>query len=490
MGAPGRARTAATVALKRVPAMPARMPLAPPPVPSAEGPAERLDQPLDEDRLRSPQRLEAVDLDLEQPERGIERIGAAGDPRAERRERLEGGLDGRPVRVGIRVDEGRLRDEPMGAPERHPPPDAQRPGFRARVDDRARIPRPAAQDERAGREGLGGSRPGELEGEVRPVEMEESHRGGSVRRSRGLDGGGLVDEEVVAAEAGVALAALRVEDPEGRPPPRRAVAVAGDERLGPLADDVASEPDPRPPGELEAEAGRLGDGGREAAGQARAARARRGASPTRRASAASRPSRSAIRAGLSVAASRPPGRSRTSRSTERPASSAPPMARPSSSVSGRDDHEPFEPDAAGDRLDRVEAARQVEPGHDRARDLGLGGEPEDERRPAARAVAADRDAGRPRQAARPEDRVERREAGVDDAVVGVGPRLGTVPGPVGRRAGRAPGPAPGAGSALRAGASRDPRSCRSPASLEARDGCRHVRGRGSPSDDQDRTSVR
>ena len=296
---------------------------------------ERLDQPPDEDRLRSPQRLEAVDLDLEQPERGVERVGAPGDPRAERRERLEGGLDGRPVRVGVRVDEGRLRDEPMGAPERHPPPDAQRPGLRARVDDRARIPRPAAQDERAGREGLGGSRPGELEGEVRPVEVEESHRR-SVRSSIAGAGSGavIVAEEVVAAEAGVALAALRVEDPEGRPPPRRAVAVAGDQRLRPLADDVASEPDPRPPGELEAEAGRLGDGGRQAA------RARPGGSSTtrsvseRRASAASRPSRSAIRAGLSVAASRPPGRSRTSRSTERPASSAPPMARPSSSVSG------------------------------------------------------------------------------------------------------------------------------------------------------------
>ena len=84
------------------------------------------------------------------PNAASSRVGAAGDPGAECRERLEGGLDGRPVRVGIRVDEGRLRDEPMGAPERHPPPDAQRPGFRARVDDRARIPRPAAQDERAG----------------------------------------------------------------------------------------------------------------------------------------------------------------------------------------------------------------------------------------------------------------------------------------------------------------------------------------------------
>ena len=152
---------------------------------AGQRPPERPGQPLDEDRLGTPQRLEAVDLDLEQPERRIERIGAAGDPRAERGERLEGGLDRRPVGVGIVLDEGRLRDEPMGAPERHPPPDAQRPRVRARVDDRARIPRPAAQDERAGREGLEGSRPGELEGEVRPVEVEESHRGRSVRRWAG-----------------------------------------------------------------------------------------------------------------------------------------------------------------------------------------------------------------------------------------------------------------------------------------------------------------
>ena len=38
----------------------------------AQDAAERLDQPRDQDRLRSPQRLEAVDLDLEQPERGVE----------------------------------------------------------------------------------------------------------------------------------------------------------------------------------------------------------------------------------------------------------------------------------------------------------------------------------------------------------------------------------------------------------------------------------
>ena len=70
-------------------------------------------------------------------------------------------------------------------------------------------------------------------------------------------------EEVVAAEAGISLATLRVEDPEDRPPSRRAISIARDQRLRPLAHDVTPEPDPRLPGELEAETGRLGDGGRQ-----------------------------------------------------------------------------------------------------------------------------------------------------------------------------------------------------------------------------------
>ena len=54
----------------------------------------------------------------------------------------------------------------------------------------------------------------------------------------------------------------------------------------------------------------------------------------RRASAASRWSRSAILPGLSVRASRPPGKSRTSMSTDRPASRLPAMLRPSSRLAG------------------------------------------------------------------------------------------------------------------------------------------------------------
>lgn len=56
--------------------------------------------------------------------------------------------------------------------------------------------------------------------------------------------GELVDQEVVPAETGVALPTVRVDDPECRPPSRRAIAVPGDECVRALADDVAPETDP------------------------------------------------------------------------------------------------------------------------------------------------------------------------------------------------------------------------------------------------------
>lgn len=81
-----------------------------------------------------------------------------------------------------------------------------------------------------------------------------------------MDRGGLIDEEPVTAEACVTLPAVCVEDPERRPAPRRAVAVPGDQRLRPLADDVAPETDPRSTGQLQTEAGRLSDGGCQSPG--------------------------------------------------------------------------------------------------------------------------------------------------------------------------------------------------------------------------------
>ncbi len=75
----------------------------------------------------------------------------------------------------------------------------------------------------------------------------------------GLMDGGLIDQQGVPGETRVPLAALGVEDPEGRPPPRRTVPVVRDECLRALTDDVAAEADPRPASQLEPDAGRLGD---------------------------------------------------------------------------------------------------------------------------------------------------------------------------------------------------------------------------------------
>ena len=99
------------------------------PGPHAQLPGESATQrrrdPLDEHRLGPPQRPQAIDPHLEQPERGLTRVATPRQTRAERAERLERDLGRRPVRVGIGLDEGRLRDEPVGAPQRHAAPDAQ-----------------------------------------------------------------------------------------------------------------------------------------------------------------------------------------------------------------------------------------------------------------------------------------------------------------------------------------------------------------------------
>ena len=200
-------------------------------------------------------------------------------------------------------------------------------------------------------------------------------------------------------EAGVALAAVRVEDPEGRSPARRAGPVAGDDHLRSLADDVAAEPDPRSTGELQPEAGRLAERAGDRRRQRPAARGRRAGIPARRASAARRPSRSrdARRRGpASPRASRralDPLRQVDDEEVDRPTRrSEPAIARPSSGSPGvrTTSHSGG---CRGPRPRPGRGAREVQPGDDRAGRLGLRREPQGERRLAARAVAAEREPG-------------------------------------------------------------------------------------------------
>ena len=192
----------------------------------------------------------------------------------------------------------------------------------------------------------------------------------------GLTGFAVVTEEIRVAETAVPLATLGVEDPELRPSPRRPVPAAGDERLGPLADDVPPEPDPAGSPELEPEPRGLRDRRREPGDQP--GRLEDG---EERLGPAGEPGEAAEPLGDL-------GRGRAGAGArwqvdhediDRAAGEEHPRDRQAlvEGIGGQDD-EPVEADAAGHGLDRVERASEIEPGDDRAVGLGFGNEPQGE----------------------------------------------------------------------------------------------------------------
>jgi hypothetical protein len=233
----------------------------------------------------------------------------------------------------------------------------------------------------------------------------------------------FIVEESVASEAGIALAAVRVEDPEGRPAARWTGPVAGDHHLRSLADHVPAEPDPRSAGQLQPDPGRLADGAGEATAAGTAAmRVGRfehdeaDPGPPGQRCQPSEPIReSHLRATTRAArnASRQVDDKEVHRSTgqQRPGDRQALVG-----IDRRQHDEPLRPDAAGHDLDRVEGGREVQPGDDRAGGLRGGGKPQRERGPAARRVAAQRDAHPPRHAAGTQDGVELGEPGREDSI--------------------------------------------------------------------------
>jgi hypothetical protein len=270
-----------------------------------------------------------------------------------------------------------------------------------------------------------------------------------------------VEQQRVVGEAGVSSATLGVEDPELGPATGRPEPGPGDGRLGGLADDVASEPDPRSSDQLQAQPGRLGHGRSQASGQVRRLEddderlgpAGQGGQPVEPLGDARRPvdERGPRRQVDDEHVDRSPRQQRAGDGqalVER--------------VRGQDD-EPFEPDAASHGLDRIQAAGQVQPGNDRAVGLGLGHQPQGQRGSAARPGAPDRDTGTARQAATAEDRVELGEARPDD--------------PLGRF-GRKRRGIHRVRQGCRCQGTHHARSCRAPARLEGRQGGRHIRREG------------
>ena len=297
------------------------------------------------------------------------------------------------------------------------------------------------------------------------MSVDESARDRDGTRAAGwrerLAGRWPVGEEGAIPQAGVPRATLRVQDPELRPAAGRPEAIPGDGDLRPLADDIPAEPDPRSPRELEPEAG-LGAEGIGGIGPARLQRDEEDPGPSGERRQAGEPVEDP--AGPSE-----PGRQVDEEEVDRPGLEQGARERQALVEVDRDeDDQPLETDPSGDRLDRVEAPVEVEPGGDRADRLGLGDEPEGERRPARRRATAEADTRGPGHAPRPEDGVEGREAGADDGDErrgvgddrGGGRRVGLAQ--QGRRGERAEG--------LRRG--------RSPALPERRQGGGHIGRRG------------
>ena len=249
-------------------------------------------------------------------------------------------------------------------------------------------------------------------------------RAGARRRGPGSRwrAGRRAVEQLVALQAGVAGAALRVPDLELRAATRRAVAVAGDLHRAPLPDHVPPEADPARPAELEPQAARLGDRGGEGASQRDGLEdeEQRAGPPGQRRQPA-QPVPHPLAGDRRVAAVRQVDHQQVHRAGGEQRAGH--RERLLEVLRGQDD-QPLGVDATAHGLDGVEGAGEVQPRDDRPAGLCLRGDPQRDGRAAGRGLPAERDRGGARQAARAEDRVQRGEPRRDDAAVQVRGGLG------------------------------------------------------------------
>ena len=227
-------------------------------------------------------------------------------------------------------------------------------------------------------------------------------------------------EKLVASQAGIAWAAVRIEDPEVGGSAGWRVSVAHHLGSGQLADHVAAELDPRLPPQLEVQSGRLldrrGDRGRQTR-RLQDDQLDLGAPGDRGQSM--HPVRGLRRAATAVADR---GSRRQIQEQQIHRAILQEHGRHTQRLVQRvrrQDHEPLELDAPRDGLDRIQAPGQVQIRGDAARRLGLRDGLESQRGLAAGAVALEGDRRGSGQAAQPENRIEGSEAGRDDELAGL-----------------------------------------------------------------------
>jgi hypothetical protein len=264
--------------------------------------------------------------------------------------------------------------------------------------------------EREGRRG-----PSRRDRGARPVAPGRSHSC-QRRHSRSAGDGETarprraLSQKLGPGQAGIAQAALRVQDPQLRGPTRRPEPVPRHEDLRPLADHVTPQPDPRPPAQLQSQRGDLGEGTGQGGGKARRLQDDQlnACSPGQR----SQPAESLCQSGRDSSSIQGPGlqvqqqqvhgsileehRRHRQRFLER---------------ARRQDDQPVQLDAPSHGLDRIQASGQVQVCRDPSGSLGLGHGLEREGRLAAGPVAVECGGRVARQTTQSEDRVQGAEAG-------------------------------------------------------------------------------
>jgi hypothetical protein len=241
-----------------------------------------------------------------------------------------------------------------------------------------------------------------------PVPGHWDHGGETGGLGRGRSPVALGQERFVT-EAGVPLPTLRIEDPERRPPAGWTGAIARDDHLRSLSDDVTPQANPGATAELEPDPGRLADSDRERLRQAGRLQEHEtdGGTSRERGQAAETVTDPGRRRDprRQVHHDEVNGTTREERACDRKALLQ---------VGGRHDHEPLRPDPAGDRLHGVEGCGEIEPCDDRPGGLRLGGQPQGQGRASAGEIATEREPHPARETTGPEDPVQLGEARRED----------------------------------------------------------------------------
>jgi hypothetical protein len=237
------------------------------------------------------------------------------------------------------------------------------------------------------------------------------------RLGRAADAIRGLPQQLVSGQAGIPQAAVRVQDPKLRRSTRRPKPVSRDTHLRPLSHHVTSQPDPRPTAQLQPQSRNLGQHARQGRGKARRFEDQQlyaGSTSERRQPAEPFGQARCGKPGSTQGPVRQVQQQQVHRSVLKEHGR---HGHRFAERVRREDDQPLELHAPSDRLHRIETLGQVQVRDQSTSGLSLSHGPQRQCRLAAGPVAVKGSGRRTRQAAQPQDRVQRTETGWDRPLI-------------------------------------------------------------------------